>query len=73
MRIKQIYANTKEKEISKDGKKFKVNDKYITIYTDDVKYPKVYLNYIDLLKAIQLKIEYLVSKDGSIKVDSDIK
>jgi hypothetical protein len=62
MRIKQVYVNTKEKEITKDGKKFKVNDKYITLYTDDAKYPKVYLNYIDLLKAIQTKIEYLDSK-----------
>jgi hypothetical protein len=62
VRIKQIYLNEKEKEITKDGKKFKVNDKYITLYTDDVKFPKVYLNYIDLLKAIEVKMKYLESK-----------
>jgi len=66
VRIKQIYVNTKEKEITKDGKKFKVNDKYITLYTDDAKHTKVYLNYIDLLKAIQSKIEYLESKTPKI-------
>jgi hypothetical protein len=63
MRIKQVYANTKEKEITKEGKKYKVNDKYITIYTDDPSHPKVYLNYIDLLKAVQNRIDYLNSRE----------
>jgi hypothetical protein len=63
MRIKQVYANTKEKEITKEGKKYKVNDKYITIYTDDPLHPKVYLNYIDLLKAVQNRIDYLNSRE----------
>jgi hypothetical protein len=62
MRIKQVYANTKEKEITKEGKKYKVNDKYVTIYTDDPSHPKVYLNYIDLIKAVQLRIDYLNSR-----------
>jgi hypothetical protein len=65
MRIKQVYANTKEKEITKEGKKYKVNDKYITIYTDDPSHPKVYLNYIDLLKAVQNRIDYLNSREKS--------
>jgi hypothetical protein len=65
MRIKQVYANTKEKEITKEGKKYKVNDKYITIYTDDPLYPKVYLNYIDLIKAVQNRIDYLNSREKS--------
>ena len=64
MKIKQVYANLKQKEIEKEGKKFKVNDKYVTVYTDDANHPKVYLNYIDLLKAVNAKIEYL----NSIKV-----
>jgi hypothetical protein len=63
MRIKQVYANTKEKEITKEGKKYKVNDKYITIYTDDPSHPKVYLNYIDLLKAVKNRIDYLNSRE----------
>jgi hypothetical protein len=65
MRIKQVYANTKEKEITKEGKKYKVNDKYITIYTDDPSHPKVYLNYIDLLKAVQNRIDYLNTREKS--------
>jgi hypothetical protein len=65
MRIKQVYANTKEKEITKEGKKYKVNDKYITIYTDDPSHPKVYLNYIDIIKAVQNRIDYLNSREKS--------
>jgi hypothetical protein len=65
MRIKQVYANTKEKEITKEGKKYKVNDKYITIYTDDPAHPKVYLNYIDIIKAVQNRIDYLNSREKS--------
>jgi hypothetical protein len=65
MRIKQVYANTKEKEITKEGKKYKVNDKYITVYTDDLTHPKVYLNYIDIIKAVQNRIDYLNSRQKS--------
>jgi hypothetical protein len=65
MRIKQVYANTKEKEITKEGKKYKVNDKYITVYTDDLTHPKVYLNYIDIIKAVQNRIDYLNSREKS--------
>lgn len=63
MKIKQVYANLKDKEIEKDGKKLKVQDKYVTIYTDDPKHSKIYLNYIDLLKAVNVKIEYLESRE----------
>ena len=61
MKIRKIYLNQYEKNVTHNGKEFKTTDKYITLYTDDQSHPKVKLYYIDLLKAATAKIEYLNS------------
>jgi hypothetical protein len=66
-KLKRLYLNEFEKEVKTKDYEFTTKEQYVTIYTDNDKYPKVKLYYKDLLRAVNAKIEYLDSKDSVIK------
>jgi hypothetical protein len=66
-KLKRLYLNEFEKEVKTKDYEFTTKEQYVTIYTDNDKYPKVKLYYKDLQRAVNAKIEYLDSKHSVIK------
>jgi hypothetical protein len=66
-KLKRLYLNEFEKEVKTKDYEFTTKEQYVTIYTDDDKYPKVKLYYKDLQRAVNAKIDYLNSKNSVIK------
>jgi hypothetical protein len=66
-KLKRLYLNEFEKEVKTKDYEFTTKEQYVTIYTDNDKYPKVKLYYKDLQRAVNNKIDYLNSKDSVIK------
>jgi hypothetical protein len=66
-KLKRLYLNEFEKEVKTKDYEFTTKEQYVTIYTDNDKYPKVKLYYKDLQRAVNAKIDYLNSKDSVIK------
>ena len=67
IKLKRLYLNEFEKEVKTKDYEFTTKEQYVTIYTDNDKYPKVKLYYKDLQRAVNNKIEYLDSKNSVIK------
>lgn len=59
--------NEYQKHVKTKDLEFDTTEQYVTIYTDNDKYPKIKLYYRDLLRAVESKILYLDSKDSVIK------
>ncbi len=47
IKLKKLYLNEFDKEVKTPNHEFKTKEQYVTIYTDNDKYPKVKLYYRD--------------------------